>query len=124
MIEFKSVDKLLEFFKRTTNKIQNIEDSLPFIKSEIINISPNINIELEPGMKAAINKVPYSSKQTKELRKVIETDHIIPIKTPQQVKQPKIKQISQNIIKPKKVNINKIKKDISNFTIKWLLKDE
>ena len=123
-IDFSQLTKLEKYFKGIQIKTGNMEDSIPYIKSELIATLPTIKIEKSVGNNSAITRIPYSQKQTKQLNKYIESDSVIPIRQVSQPKQPTTKRITNSIIKPKKVNINTIKENIGKLSTKWLLTDD
>jgi hypothetical protein len=120
-IDTNQLTKLEKYFKGINKKLQNMEDSILYIKTEIITVSPNILIERTIGNDNITTRIPYAQKQTKQLTKLIEADNIIPI---QQPKQPTVKKITNSVIKPKKVNINTIKRNIGQLSTKWLLTND
>lgn len=123
-IKYKSLDKFLDYLKNFKKKTINIDDSISYLKTEIISLSPKINIEITNGVEALSKQVPYTKKEFNNLKKFIESDHVIPIKQPSLPKQPSFKKINNSILKDKKIDSKTLKKEISKMSVKWLLDNE
>lgn len=119
-----NIKKVITEFEEFRKRARNIEDAIPFIQNEIVldGIKPNIREDIL-GNSNINTKLPIKTQNTKQLKKLLESDHVLPIKQINQPKHPKLKNININSIKkPKKINIMKLKREIANLTINWLFK--
>jgi hypothetical protein len=120
-INVDKLDKFVTNFKQTQDKVNNLSrDAIPVIKQELPKTLPNVNIETSSNINLG-NKLPYVSQQSKQIKKLIETNSVIPIALPKAVSQPKL--VSNNIAirsSNKKQPLTKVGYSSAKITINWL----
>jgi isocitrate dehydrogenase kinase/phosphatase len=120
-INVDKLDKFVTNFKQTQDKVNNLSrDAIPVIKQELPKTLPNVNIETSSNINLG-NKLPYVSQQSKQIKKLIETNSIIPIALPKTVSQPKL--VSNNVAirsNNKKQPLSKVGYSSAKITINWL----
>jgi hypothetical protein len=109
-IKIEKLDIVTDLFKNISNKLKNLEDSIPIIQNKLSESSSKIKVEISTGVDS-FPKIPYANKQRNQIKKYIEADYIIPIPKPQ-------KYTNKN---KTKVKTNKVKtKNISKILFIWL----